>query len=147
MTRRTVPRLLALALALYVSLCPDDARAEHGCGDFGSLGVVLASSGAFLAGTAGAATSAGMLAAGNEEKDFSFLQGFGFGELGVAIYSVGYLALDNALGCAIVDDADGYPWGVIVGGALVGALVPLIVYAGSDSTPQASSNLALRLTF
>ncbi|MCA9641584.1 MAG: hypothetical protein KC492_12850 [Myxococcales bacterium] len=46
-----------------------------------------------------------------------------------------------------MNDADGYPWSVMLGGGVVGALVPLLVYAGSDSVPQASSNLALKLTF
>ncbi|MCA9641585.1 MAG: hypothetical protein KC492_12855 [Myxococcales bacterium] len=97
-TRRTVRLLPALAVTLALSLSHRDVRAESGCGDFGSLGVVLASAGAFLVGSVGSATSAGVLAAGNEDKDFSFFKGFAYGELGVAIYSVSYLALDNALG-------------------------------------------------
>ncbi len=68
-TRRTVTALGGLGLVGSLRLTPGAVHAEHGCGDLGTLGAVLSVPGAFLASSVALASSAGLLAAGNEGRD------------------------------------------------------------------------------
>ena len=119
-------RLTFLALALVAA--PSVAEAQE-CPEDGATWVSVTAALGAVAGATGALAVSGALTA-DETRDFSFLAGSLAGIGVTAGLSIIYGAYDGLTGCQMA--GDGIAWSVPIAMLVVGSLIPVGVWAGSE---------------
>ena len=120
-------------VALSLVLAPRLAQAEP-CPDDGATWVAITATIGAAAGATGALAVSGALTA-DEGRDFSFLVGSLAGVGVTAGLSTVYGTYDGLTGCRMA--GSGVAWSVPIAMFIVGSLLPVGVWAGSDEVPPA----------
>lgn len=146
--RRPIGRLAAAGIALAMALlaAAPPAAAEDSCGDFGALGVWLTGGVAGIAGLGASFGSAGIIAAVDDTRDYSFVAGALISS-GITLgLSALYVTVDLVTGCSLVNEsAAGFVWGIPITTFVVGAALPIAIWGASDEAAAEEGQAATAL--
>jgi hypothetical protein len=126
-------------VALWIALAPSLAQAQE-CPDDGATWVAVTATLGAAAGATGALAVSGGLTA-DEGRDFSFLVGSLAGIGVTAGLSVIYGTYDGLTGCRMAGSS--IAWSVPIAMLIVGSLIPVGVWAGSDEVVVGEAPAAL----
>jgi len=146
LARRPLGRLAASGIALALLAEAPPAAAEDSCGDFGALAVWLTGGVAAIAGSGASFGSAGIIAAVDDTRDYSFVAGALISS-GITLgLSALYVTVDLVSGCTMVNEsAAGFVWGIPITTFVVGAALPIAIWGASDeAAPPGQAAAALR---
>jgi hypothetical protein len=130
------PRLAAIALAAISLAATRTASAQAGqleCGEDGPWRVALTSGLGVGTGAAAALTSAGIISAADDTRDYEFYVGALVGIGVTAGLTAVYAIYDGSTGCEMANTSSlGVVWSVPIVMFVLGAALPIAVWGASD---------------